>query len=128
MIRHLVMNMTQNLNLFPAKCGVSAHYIPHIILSQSNWYYNKHCQVGFCSYVHSWQVNYPENPNLPRTLDGIYLRPATNLQGRHHIMNLQTGQFITRQKLVEITIIDVIINYVEKMVEEQVFKSLKYIN
>ena len=32
MIRHLSMNVTQNLDLFPAKVGVSDHYIPQMIL------------------------------------------------------------------------------------------------
>ena len=41
MIRHLVMNLTQNFNMFPAKGEVSAHYIPHMIMSQRNWDYKK---------------------------------------------------------------------------------------
>ena len=39
------MNMPQDLNLFPSKSGVSDHYIPHMILSQKSWDYNKHFQV-----------------------------------------------------------------------------------
>ena len=44
MIRNLAMKMTKNL-FFPAKAGFSAHYIPHIILSQSNWYHKKYFQI-----------------------------------------------------------------------------------
>ena len=51
MICQLEMNLTQNLNLFPAKREVSAHYIQHMILSQRNWDYNKNLQVGFCAYI-----------------------------------------------------------------------------
>ena len=36
MIRHLVMNVTRNLNMFPAKGGVLDHYTPLMILSQRN--------------------------------------------------------------------------------------------
>ena len=43
-------------------------------------------------------------------------------------MDLQTGQFITRPKVVEIPITDVVINHVGKMAKEQVFKSLKIYN
>ena len=42
MIFHLAMNMTLNFNIFPAKGGVSVHYILHMIVSQRNCDYNKH--------------------------------------------------------------------------------------
>ena len=35
-ICHLVMNVTQNLNVFPTKLVVSYHYSPHMIIPQSN--------------------------------------------------------------------------------------------
>ena len=41
MIRHLAMNVTLNLNIFPGKGGKLAHYSPQMILSQANWYYKK---------------------------------------------------------------------------------------
>ena len=100
MICHLVMNVTQNLNIFPTKRGVLSHYSPHMIVSQSNWGYNKHWHAEFGAYVNSSQVNDPKNTDLPRTLDGIYLCPAPNFQGRHHIMDLWIGQFNTIPKLV----------------------------
>ena len=51
MIRYLVMNLTHNLNLFPTKGEVSAHYIPHIIMSQRNWDYNKNHHAELCAYI-----------------------------------------------------------------------------
>ena len=119
------MNVTQNLN-FSSKLGVSAHYIPHMILAQRNWDYNKNFRVEFCFYVQASQANDTKNKNRPRTLDRIHLCPAPNFQGGHHIMDLRTVQFIKRPKLVYIPIIDVVINTVEKMSEEQVFKSLNF--
>ena len=79
MIRHLAMNVTQDLGLFPAKGGVSDNYIPHMILSQKNWDYEKHCQVEFGAYVQASKINYPNNTNIPSTLDGVYLCPAPSL-------------------------------------------------
>ena len=114
MIRHLAMNVTQNLNLFPAKGRLSAYYIPHMILSHRNWDYNKHCQVEFSAYVHASQVNDPKNTNCLGTLDGIYLCPAHTFQGGHQIMDLRTGQLITTPKVVEIHITDIVINAVKK--------------
>ena len=115
MICHLAMNVTRNLNLFPAKGVVSAHYIPHIILPQRNWNYNKHFQVESCAYVKSSQDNDPKNNNHPRKLDGIYLFPAPNLQGVHQIMDLSMGRPIKTTKVLEIPITYVLINTVEKL-------------
>ena len=50
-IFHLAINMKRHLNMFPAKVGLSAHYILHMILSQKNWGYNKHFQVECSAYV-----------------------------------------------------------------------------
>ena len=75
MIRHLAMNGTQHLNLFPTKGVVLYHYIQHMILSQRNLDYNKQFQVEFGAYVQASQVNDPNNTNNHRTLDGIYLCP-----------------------------------------------------
>ena len=108
------MNVMQNSNLFPDKGAVSDHYSPYMILSQRNWDHNKHCQVEFGAYVKASQVNSPKNNNRPRTLDGIYLCPAPNLYGGHHIMDLWTGNLITIPKVVEILITYVVINSVEK--------------
>ena len=87
MIRHLEMNVTQNL-IFPAEPGVSAHCITHMILSQRNCDYNKHFLVELCVYVQVSQVNVPKNTNFPRTLDGISLCSTPNFQGGHKIMDL----------------------------------------
>ena len=73
MIRHFSINVMRDLNIFPAKGGVSDHYIPHIILSHRNQDYNKHFQFEFSAYVQASKANDPNNTNHPRTLDGIYL-------------------------------------------------------
>ena len=97
-----------------------------MILSRRNWDYNNHCRVEFGDYVQASQVNYTNNTNSPRTLDGIYLCPAPNLQLKHHMMYLWMGQLITITKLVMVSITYVVINTVEKNVEYKRFNSLKY--
>ena len=98
-----------------------------MIMSQRNWNYNKK-QVEFGAYVQSSYGNDPNNTNSPRSLDGIYLFPAPNLQSDHQIMDLRRVPFITRYKVVQIPITYVVINAVEGMAEEQVFESLKIYN
>ena len=98
MISNLAMSTTHNLNLFTAKGGVWDHYIPYMTLSESNFYYNKHFQVEFGSYVQASEVNDPNDTNHPRTLDGIYLCLAPNLKSGYQIMDLWTKKLITITK------------------------------
>ena len=102
--------MTQNLNMCTSKRVVSAYYITHMILSQKNWNYNKNLQIELGDYVQVSKVNYPNDTNPPRTLDGIYLRPAPNFQVGHQMMDIRMGQLITIPILVYTPITDVVIN------------------
>ncbi len=43
MLTYIAMVCTQQLNLFPAKGGVSSYYSPYVILNQRDWDYNKQC-------------------------------------------------------------------------------------
>ena len=128
MIRYLAMTQATQLNLFPVKGGVSAHYSPRMILNQTNLDYVKHCSVPFGAYVQANHETNRRNSNATRTLDAIYLRPAQNQQGGHELMDLNSGQLITRNKIHEIPVTDVVIKAVEKLAYDQGFKSLKFKN
>ncbi|MGC8538238.1 MAG: hypothetical protein ACP5MZ_04665, partial [Candidatus Micrarchaeia archaeon] len=62
------------------------------------------------------------------TIDAIYLRPVDNIQGGHELMDLNSGRLITRPRVVEIPITNLVIEAVESMAEEQGIKSLKLQN
>ena len=100
----------------PTKEVASYQYTPHMILSHRDWDYIEYFQVEFCAYVQASKVNVKTNKNNPRTLDGIYLFPAPNLQGGHQIMYLQMGKYITIPKVFEIPITYVVINNDGEMV------------
>ena len=71
MICSLAMNQANQLNLFPVKGGVSSHYIPHMLLNQTNWDYKKDYTVPFWSYVGVQASNLKtmkSNSNVIRTL------------------------------------------------------------
>jgi hypothetical protein len=70
----------------------------------------------------------PRNTIAPRTIDAIYLRPMTNKQGVHEVMDLATGRVITRMRVVEVPATDLVVEVVERMGEEQGFKSFKITN
>ncbi len=128
MLRYLAMVATKQLNLFLAKGGVSSYYSPHVLLGGRNIDFNKHCQVPFGAYVQAVQENNPKNTNAPRTIDAIYLRPVENIQGGHELMDLDSGRLITRPRVVEVPITNLVIKAVEAMAEEQGIKSLKLQN
>ena len=128
MIRYLAMYQVNQLNLFPVKGGVSAYYSPRMILNQENLDYAKHCSVPFGAYVQANHETNRTNSNATRTLDAIYLRPAQNQQGGHELMDLNSGQVITRNIVHEIPVTDVVIKAVETMAYDQGFKSMKFKN
>ena len=125
MLRHLAMVCTKQLNYFPAKGGVSSYLSPHVILTSRDLDYEVHCQVPFGAYVQVNQENIPTNTPAPRTIDAIYLRPMSNKQGGHEVMNLATGQVITRTKVWERPVTELVIKAVETMAAEQGIKTLK---
>jgi len=125
MLRTLAMVSTNQLNYFPAKGGVSAYLSPHTILNHRDLDYNKHCQVPFGAFVQANQENDPTNTQAPRTIDAIYLRPLSNIQGGHELMNLATGMVITRNRVWEKPVTTFVIKAVEKMADEQGIKTLK---
>ena len=125
MLKYLAMVATKQLTLFPAKGGVSSYLSPHVIMTGTHLDYDKHCKIQFGAYVQANQENNPSNTNAPQTIDAIYLRPLNNKQGGHELMNLQTGLRITRNKVWELPVTDMVIKAVETMAEEQGIKSLK---
>jgi hypothetical protein len=129
MINYLAMIQANQLNLFPTKGGVSKYYYsPRMILNQTNLDYTKHCVVPFGAYVQANHESTKTSSNVTRTLDMIYLRPAQNQQGGHELMDLNSGQLISRNVVQEVAVTDVVIKAVENMAYQQGFKSLKFKN
>jgi len=125
MIRYLAMVSTDQLNFFPAKGGISPYFSPHVILTGRALEFNKHCQYPFGAYVQANNDASPTNTNAPRTIDCIYLRPFPNLQGGHELMDLRSGRVITRRRITEIPVTDLVIQAVENMAIEQGIHTLK---
>jgi hypothetical protein len=125
MLKHLAMSCTKQLNLYPARNGISKYYSPHVILGGRNLDYKKHCQVPFGAYVQAYNENDPTNTNAPRTFDAIYLRPLPEDQGGHEVMNLSTGLARTAMRVWEVPVTEFVIKAVEAMAEEQGIKTLK---
>ena len=97
-------------------------------MNQMNLDYNKHCVVPFGTYVQANHKTNPTNTNKPRTLDAIYLHPTDNIQGGHELMDLNSGRVITRRKVTEIPVTELVIKAIEQMAYNEGFKSLKFKN
>ena len=128
MLRHLAMIQTNQLNLFPVKGGVSKYYSPRMIMNQTNLDYTKHCVVPFGAYVQANHKSKKTSSNVTRTLETINLHPAQNIQGGHELMDLNSGQLITRAIIHEIPVTSVVIKAVKNMAYQQGFKSRKFKN
>jgi hypothetical protein len=68
------------------------------------------------------------NSNASQTLDVIYLRPVNSMQGGHELYDLNSGREITRARVTQIPVTDVVIKAIEHIAEDQGFKSLKFKN
>ena len=68
--------------------------------------------MSFGAYVQANHDPVRTNSNAPCTIDALYLRTAKNIQGGHELMDLNSGQLITRSKVTEIPITNLIIKAV----------------
>ncbi|MGL5918789.1 MAG: hypothetical protein ACRCYM_06045, partial [Cetobacterium sp.] len=125
-VKELSMRVTFLLNIFPAKGGISSYYSPYTILSGKSIDYEKELSIPFGSYVQGSNEPKPSNTNAPRTLDCIYLGPVKSKQGGHKLMDISTGKMITRRRVKELPMTDIVIRAVEQMAKKQGIKSLKF--
>ena len=79
--------------------------------------------MPFGTYVQAYEDNQIKNDNKPRTIDAIYLRALP--KSGHELMNLETGEQITRARIWEVPITAMVIKAVEEMAYKQSIKSLK---
>jgi hypothetical protein len=84
--------------------------------------------VPFAAYIQANHESTKTSSNVIRTLDAIYLRPAQNQQGGHKLMDLNSGQLISRNIVHKIPVTDVVIKAVKNIAYQQGFKSLKFKN
>ena len=88
--------------------------------------YNRHCKYEYGNYVQVHTQNVPTNVVQERMIDCIYLRPNENNQGGHILMNLNTGKRITRGRVTEIPLPQMVKEKVEQMADYQGIKVMTY--
>jgi hypothetical protein len=118
----------QSVKFIPAKGGISPYYSPRTVLGLPTLDYAKHCRVSFGANVQANHEMNQTNSNASRTLDAIYLRPVTSMQGGHELQDLNSGRVITWARVAQISITDVVIQAIKHIAEDQGVKSLKFKN
>ena len=64
-------------------------------LHQENLDYKRYYEFTFGEYVLGYNEPLRINTNAPRSLDCIYLRPTSNMQGGNELLHLQMNSIIT---------------------------------
>jgi hypothetical protein len=75
--------------------------------------YAKHCTVPFGASVQANHETNQTNSNASQTLDVIYLRPVNSMQGGHELYVLNSGREITRARVTQIPVTDVVVKSIE---------------
>jgi hypothetical protein len=123
MTKILAMDCTKKLNFFPPKGGISNYYSPRTILHQETLDFNKYCSVPFGAYVQAHNEPNFKNSQQPRAIDCIYLRYIDNIQGGHHLLDLNTGYTIKRRSITQVPITNNIIGLVHKLADADGIKE-----
>jgi hypothetical protein len=116
---HIVLNVVNVLNYFPAKGGVSETLSPRTIMSGEPLDYNKHLSLHVGQYCQVHEEENPRNSQIARTKGAICLGPSGNLQGGFKFMALNTGKKIVRRSWDVIPIPDVVIARVNALGSDQ---------
>ena len=122
----LVYTVVAQLNYMPAQHGVSSHLSPRTIIHQENISYKTHGKFTFGQSVQAYSAIKPINTLAPRTLDCIYIKPASNWQHGHILWHIATNRIISRSQIYVIPISDNVINATHHQAQkENMPKSLK---
>jgi hypothetical protein len=118
MATHMVFFVVKLLNYFPAKGGVSTQFSPKTIMSGQTLNY-KQCSLPFGTYCQVHEEDGPCNSLIARTTGAISVGPASNRQGGHLFMSLNTGRVISRRSWTVIPMTKAVIDKVNSMAGDQ---------
>ena len=124
MIQFLVALCAKQLNFFPAKGGVSQYFSPHVILHRYPVDYEKHCSLGFGTYVQASADRERTNDMRPRTLDAIVLSPRFEPRNGWYLLDLKTGRVIERMNVTKVPVTDLVIKTVEQLAKKDGMQGL----
>jgi len=128
MTQELAELTAEHLNHFPAKNGTLKCCSPHVIMNQEPIDCNKHCKCELGGHVQAHHQNDPAHSTTERTIDATHLRPNSNRQGGHRVMNPHTGKPIAQNKVAPVPMTKLVLNQVKKMAKDQGIAEVKFTN
>ena len=96
LIQELVQHVTNCLNMFPRKNGISDTMSPTTIVTGRGLPNFHSFSLEFGTYVQIFDDNNPSNTLRARTLGAIALRPTGNANGDYYFLSLATGERVIR--------------------------------
>ena len=96
LIQELVQHVTNCLNMFPRKNGISTTMSPTTIVTGRGLPNFHSFSLEFGTYVQIFDDNNPSNTMRARTLGAIALRPTGNANGDYYFLSLATGERVIR--------------------------------
>ena len=127
MTEQLGETVTEKLNYFPAKNGISKHYSTEQIVEHRNVNFKRDCIAEFGAYVLA-SGGESSNNMTPRSIEGIYMRPTRTQRGGHKLLNLHTKRIITKPKIDVVPVTDQVISRINSWAHEEGIKSFKFFN
>lgn len=119
--------VTEKLNYFPARNGISEHFSTEQIVEHRNVNFKRDCVAEFGAYVLA-SGGESSNNMTPRSIEGIYMRPTRTQRGGHKLLNLHTKRIITRPKIDVVPVTDQVIARINSWAHEEGIRSLKFFN
>ena len=92
------------INSIPQENSILPNICSKAIMTGQFPDFNKHCTIGFGTYVHVHNPRNITNTMAPRTSPAIALGPISNLQGSHRFFCLHTKRIINRRQWTELPI------------------------
>ena len=98
----IMQGIPEKINCFPQKDGIPG-YTPRVLVDRKAFDYNE-VRYAPLTYVAAHDdPPHKRRVNVPRTISGLYLRPAPNGPG-YEVLNLDTNKVVAREKLAELPI------------------------
>ena len=115
----LVYPVVAQLNYLSAQHGVSTQLSPGTIIYQEYISYKTHGQFSFGQSIQAYSVIISMNTLAPRTLDCIYIKPASMWEDGHILWHITTNRIIKRSQIYLIPISDSVKNAVHLKVKRK---------
>ena len=115
--REMVVDTSEKLNFFPAKGGM--HVKCHSPRQRDNEF-----EFGQCMQACQEPKQSKKNMTIEKTINVTCQRPDHSWKDGHRVLNLNTGRVVNTRR--ELPVTNLVIETVEKLVEEDGVKCLKF--